>query len=99
MRAVYLFQVLIYSLDGRELSSYSAYEWALGVKSVTWSPSSQFLAIGSYDEKVRLLNYVTWKTITVLNHPLSVDAPAVAIYQVCLLGGTSGYNIYRYLTV
>uniref|UniRef100_A0A8D3AZK4 WD repeat containing, antisense to TP73 n=1 Tax=Scophthalmus maximus TaxID=52904 RepID=A0A8D3AZK4_SCOMX len=49
------YKVLLYSLDGRLLSMYSAYEWSLGVKSVTWSPSSQFLAIGSYDEKV-------WKT-------------------------------------
>ncbi len=46
------YKVLLYSLDGRLLSTYSAYEWSLGVKSVTWSPSSQFLAVGSYDEKV-----------------------------------------------
>lgn len=46
------YKVLLYSLDGRLLSAYSAYEWSLGVKSVAWSPSSQFLAIGSYDEKV-----------------------------------------------
>lgn len=46
------YKVLLYSLDGRLLSTYSAYEWSLGVKAVTWSPSSQFLAIGSYDEKV-----------------------------------------------
>ncbi len=37
------------------MSSYSAYEWSLGIKSVAWSPSSQFLAIGSYDEKVENL--------------------------------------------
>lgn len=47
------YKVLLYSLDGRLLSTYSAYEWSLGVKAVTWSPSSQFLAIGSYDEKVQ----------------------------------------------
>lgn len=46
------YKVLLYSLDGRLLSTYSAYEWSLGVKAVAWSPSSQFLAIGSYDEKV-----------------------------------------------
>lgn len=45
------YKVLLYSLDGRLLSSYSAYEWSLGIKSVVWSPSSQFLAVGSYDEK------------------------------------------------
>ena len=43
---------MLYSLDGRCLSRYSAYEFALGIKSVCWSPSSQFLAIGSFDEKV-----------------------------------------------
>lgn len=46
------YKVLLYSLDGRLLSAYSAYEWSLGIKSVAWSPSSQFLAIGSYDGKV-----------------------------------------------
>lgn len=49
------YRVLLYSLDGRLLSTYSAYEWSLGVKSVSWSPSSQFLAIGSYDEKVLMI--------------------------------------------
>lgn len=48
------YKVLLYSLDGRLLSTYGAYEWSLGVKAVAWSPSSQFLAIGSYDEKVWL---------------------------------------------
>ena len=46
------YQLLLYSVDGRCLGKYSAYQWALGIKCVTWSPSSQFLAIGSYDEKV-----------------------------------------------
>ncbi|KAG7268519.1 hypothetical protein CRUP_020621 [Coryphaenoides rupestris] len=46
------YKVLLYSLDGRLLSRFSAYEWSLGIKSLTWSPSSQFLAIGSFDEKV-----------------------------------------------
>lgn len=44
--------MLLYSLDGRLLSAYCAYEWSLGIKSVAWSPSSQFLAVGSYDGKV-----------------------------------------------
>ena len=47
------YKLLLYSLDGRLLSSFSAYEWSLGIKSVAWSPSSQLLAVGSFDEKVR----------------------------------------------
>lgn len=49
---MFQYKVLLYSLDGRLLSSFRAYEWPLGVKSIAWSPSSQFLAIGSFDEKV-----------------------------------------------
>lgn len=50
---IFQYKILLYSLDGRLLSTYRAYEWSLGIKSIAWSPSSQFLAIGSYDEKVR----------------------------------------------
>lgn len=46
------YKVLLYTLDGRLISSYSAYQHALGVKSLGWSPSGQFLAVGSFDQKV-----------------------------------------------
>ncbi|KAJ8320294.1 hypothetical protein KUTeg_001881 [Tegillarca granosa] len=45
------YKVLLYSVDGRCIAKYSAYDNALGVKSIAWSPTSQFLALGSYDEK------------------------------------------------
>lgn len=61
--AVFQYKVLLYSLDGRLLSSYRAYEWPLGIKSIAWSPSSQFLAIGSFDEKVRSVSCLFY-----LNH-------------------------------
>uniref|UniRef100_A0A8C7XTP8 WD repeat containing, antisense to TP73 n=1 Tax=Oryzias sinensis TaxID=183150 RepID=A0A8C7XTP8_9TELE len=67
------YKMLLYSLDGRLLSTYSAYEWSLGIKSVSWSPSSQFLAIGSFDEKVRILNHITWKKIAQFEHPAIID--------------------------
>ena len=47
------YKIFIYTPSGHCLASYSAYDWALGIKCVTWSPSSQFLAIASYDNKVR----------------------------------------------
>ena len=73
--------VLLYSVDGRCLSSFSAYEYALGIKALTWSPSSQFLALGSFDEKLRLLNHVTWKTITAFDHPEKIDDCNTVIYK------------------
>ncbi|XP_040049318.1 WD repeat-containing protein WRAP73 [Gasterosteus aculeatus] len=75
------YKVLLYSLDGRLLSAYSAYDWSLGVKSVTWSPSSQFLAIGSYDEKVRILNHITWKKITQFEHVASINSTKAVVYK------------------
>ncbi|XP_036297484.1 WD repeat-containing protein WRAP73 isoform X1 [Pipistrellus kuhlii] len=75
------YKVLLYSLDGRQLAAYCAYEWSLGVKSVAWSPSSQFLAVGSYDGKVRILNHVTWKMLTEFAHPAAISDPRVVVYK------------------
>uniref|UniRef100_A0A8D0F9F8 WD repeat containing, antisense to TP73 n=1 Tax=Strix occidentalis caurina TaxID=311401 RepID=A0A8D0F9F8_STROC len=75
------YKILLYSLDGRLLSTYRAYEWSLGIKSIAWSPSSQFLAIGSYDEKVRILNHVTWKKITEFEHPATVASSKTIVYK------------------
>ncbi|XP_026966238.1 WD repeat-containing protein WRAP73 isoform X10 [Sagmatias obliquidens] len=72
------YKILLYSLDGRLLSAFCAYEWSLGIKSVAWSPSSQFLAVGSYDGKVRILNHVTWKMITEFGHPATINNPKIA---------------------
>uniref|UniRef100_A0A663LWM0 WD repeat containing, antisense to TP73 n=1 Tax=Athene cunicularia TaxID=194338 RepID=A0A663LWM0_ATHCN len=75
------YKILLYSLDGRLLSTYRAYEWSLGIKAIAWSPSSQFLAIGSYDEKVRILNHVTWKKITEFEHPATVASSKTIVYK------------------
>ena len=73
--------VLLYSIDGRCLSRFSAYDFALGIKSLTWSPTSQFLAIGSYDENVRVLNHVTWKTVLNGTHPEIIENKNIVVYK------------------
>ena len=78
--SILYYKVLLYSIDGRLVATYSAYEYALGVKCVQWSPTSQFLAIGSYDQKVRVLNHITWKTVAEHNHPSMVDFTNVIVY-------------------
>ncbi|KAF9196649.1 WD repeat-containing protein wrap73 [Haplosporangium sp. Z 11] len=40
----------------------------MGVKSVCWHPSSKLLALGGYDQKIRMLNHLTWKPILEFNH-------------------------------
>ncbi|KAK8489787.1 hypothetical protein V6N11_046854 [Hibiscus sabdariffa] len=72
------YKVLIYSPDGRCLYKYQAYESGLGVKSVSWSPCGQFLAVGSYDQMLRVLNHLTWKTFAEFMHLSTVRAPCSA---------------------
>eukprot|EP00040_Diaphanoeca_grandis_P043825 m.269198 g.269198 ORF g.269198 m.269198 type:complete len:444 (-) comp82937_c0_seq1:156-1487(-) len=75
------YKVCIYTLSGRCLHEYSAYSDALGVKSLQWSPSGQILAIGSYDQKLRLLNTLTWGEISTSEHGDSVDDKRVVVYR------------------
>ncbi|KAL9995136.1 putative transcription factor WD40-like family [Helianthus debilis subsp. tardiflorus] len=74
----YKVYVLIYSLDGRCLSKYQAYESGLGVKSVSWSPNGQSLAVGSYDQMLRVLNHLTWKVFAEFMHLSTLRAPCSA---------------------
>jgi hypothetical protein len=72
-------QVLVYSPDGRCLFKYSAYDNALGVKVVMWSPCGQFLGVGSYDQVVRALNHLTWKPVAEFSHPVAVKGPMTTV--------------------
>ncbi|KAJ3005261.1 WD repeat-containing protein wrap73 [Thoreauomyces humboldtii] len=74
------YKILVYHPDGRLVASYSAYDAGLGIKSVTWSPSSQFLAVGSYDQKIRLLNHYTWRPIMEYSFPKEISDPKTTIF-------------------
>ena len=50
-----------------------AYKHCLGIKSMAFSPSAQFLALGSFDEKCRVLNHLTWSPIATYDLPRRVD--------------------------
>ncbi|ETV94671.1 hypothetical protein H310_11657 [Aphanomyces invadans] len=68
------YRVLFYSIDGDLLHQFEAYQHALGIKSMVWSPSGQFLAVGSFDEKIRLLSHMHWKCIAELDHPTFIPS-------------------------
>mmetsp|Transcript_26839 Transcript_26839/g.43836 ORF Transcript_26839/g.43836 Transcript_26839/m.43836 type:complete len:432 (-) Transcript_26839:209-1504(-) len=75
------YNVLIYLPDGRLMHKYQAYQNAMGARLVEWSPSSQFLAVGSYDQKARLLNEITFKVVTEYSHTEKVDDNSVVMYR------------------
>ncbi|KAK4317129.1 hypothetical protein Pmani_011763 [Petrolisthes manimaculis] len=75
------YKMFIYSLSGQCLATYSAYQWSLGIKSVAWSPSSQFLAIGSYDNKVRLMNHISWRITAEFPHTTILNSASTAVYN------------------
>ncbi|KAG0191222.1 WD repeat-containing protein wrap73 [Apophysomyces sp. BC1034] len=62
------YKLLVYRLDGELCMSYQAYEDGLGIKSVSWSPNGKLLAVGSYDQKVRIIKVSDWQPIAVLCH-------------------------------
>ena len=80
------YRLFLYTLDGECVSSYIPYpephSYGLGLRSVSWSPTGQFLAVGGYDQKLRLLNHMTWKTIAELDHPGLVESQGgVVVYR------------------
>ncbi|XP_071745746.1 WD repeat-containing protein WRAP73-like [Lepeophtheirus salmonis] len=76
------YRILVYSIDGRCLLDYSAYNLALGIKSVSWDPSGKILAIGSFDAKIRLINALSWSVLTELfDHSSYLDSNDMDIYE------------------
>ena len=67
------YSVLIYSADGKLLKNFKAYDHCLGAKSMSFSLSSQFLAVGSFDEQARVLNHITWASIATYKPTRRVD--------------------------
>ena len=51
------YKIQIYTLTGQCLSSYTPYQWALGIRICNCSQNGQFIAIGSFDQKVCVLSY------------------------------------------
>ncbi|KAI9217624.1 WD40-repeat-containing domain protein [Blastocladiella britannica] len=76
------YKVLIYSPEGSLLYTYVAHEYGLGVRSAVWSPTSQFLAVGSYDQKLRLLNHYSFTPLAEWEHGASMTLTPKSIAAV-----------------
>lgn len=65
------YKILAYCPATGLIAKFQPYQSALGIKTVNFNKSGEFLSIGSYDEKMRLLNCLTWKLIIECDHQIS----------------------------
>lgn len=84
------YKILLYTIEGQCLGSYEAYKSALGIKTVNWSPTGQFVAVGSYDQQVRILYQLTWDVAAQHLHTPTVIGQNVIVYQE---DGNQGTNL------
>ena len=94
------YTIHLFSPDGTKLAKYSAYENALGIKSFAFSPRSGNIAIGSYDESVRILSQTSWKCIADLVHTQTVSPQHAHLYYEVIVNGNdvSGSTAYQLVT-
>lgn len=62
------YKLVVYRPDGSRVTTFSAYDDGLGIKSITWSPTTQLLAVNSYDHKSRILSTFDWKQLEEFTH-------------------------------
>lgn len=75
------YSVFVYkAADGGCLKRFQLSGKGLGLRAVHWTPNSQFLAIGSYDNAVRVLNHITWNESAAFEHTTSVSADVAVIF-------------------
>eukprot|EP00916_Digyalum_oweni_P009404 GHVL01015842.1.p1 GENE.GHVL01015842.1~~GHVL01015842.1.p1 ORF type:complete len:526 (+),score=61.28 GHVL01015842.1:28-1605(+) len=70
------YRFVVYSITGQLKYSLNPYSMALGIKSVVSSPRGvphQLVALGSFDEKIRLFSQLTLTVLPPLTHGPSVD--------------------------
>ena len=93
------YTVQIFSPDGTRLAKYCAYENALGIKSFAFSPKGN-IAIGSYDESVRILSQTSWKCIADLVHTQTVSPQHAHVYCEVISSGDdiAGKTAYQLVT-
>lgn len=73
-------KLLIYSPTGNLIASHTAYDNSLGIKTLSLSPSGHYLAVGYFDQSIRIFSCLTWKELTEIQHkPIVNDSNTVSI--------------------
>ncbi|PWA02494.1 hypothetical protein BB558_001325 [Smittium angustum] len=71
----------IFNSIGVLKQEFSISENELGIQTVAWSPLGEYIAVGGYNQKVWLLNNVTWKPIATFSLKSNITAPRVEILK------------------
>jgi len=91
------YKLVVYRPDGTLETTFSTEDAGLGIKNVTWSPTSQFLAIGGYDHQLRLVDTLTWKQVGAFTHHTKyADIPTQELHverELMSEAPCSGYDI------
>ncbi|KTW31747.1 uncharacterized protein T551_01008 [Pneumocystis jirovecii RU7] len=88
------YKILLYTLNGYLLQQYSAYDVGLGIKTVQWSPPiGQFVAIGSFDGKVRFLDNFTSNSVIEMTHATSIRFDGATVWKEVLTSSLPKYEV------
>lgn len=68
-------RVVSYTMDGKLAGRYSGYDNALGARAFGWSRPGKALAVGAYDQSVRVMNQVASEHLAELDHPAVLEGP------------------------
>ncbi|EJD52767.1 YVTN repeat-like/Quino protein amine dehydrogenase [Auricularia subglabra TFB-10046 SS5] len=73
------YKLCIVSLAGDHIATFTPnIDPGLGIRCVTWHRSGLFLGVGGYDDKIYILNNLTWKSVAVIefNHRIPATSSA-----------------------
>ncbi|KAF1942929.1 hypothetical protein EJ02DRAFT_154913 [Clathrospora elynae] len=85
------YKLCIYTADGHlyrtisreEASEQAGSEWhvhGLGIKTVEWLPGNERLAVGGWDNRVRILSTRTFAPVVFLDHTPVIHVPSTPVY-------------------
>lgn len=76
------YKLLMYSPSNSLMCRHQAYFNGLGIRTMVYSKNGSYLAVGAYDEKIRLYNVLTAKFIIELEHQNTVkETPDCVVYR------------------
>uniref|UniRef100_V5HQD4 Uncharacterized protein n=1 Tax=Ixodes ricinus TaxID=34613 RepID=V5HQD4_IXORI len=75
------FRLLLYSSEGLKLASYSLEDELVGIKSFSWSSCGQIVLLEDHNDKLILLETVTWSQILEHSLPDVMPDDSVAVHR------------------